>query len=167
MEDLIEKNPLCESMCKLFEKRNYLNGKNLEEFINKIKNDIQFKTIQNIIIDGDSLFCLLQNYIEFINNDKAPVINLALENIILSKAKNESEFIFEEFINVFNKKIEYPMPITSIYKIFFELQQKYTEIFCNKVDKILTPTQTGKYIKKMYTNMEVELETILEANKDS
>ena len=66
MEDIIEKNPLCESMCKLFEKRNYLNGKNLEEFINKIKNDIQFKTIQNIIIDGDSLFCLLQNYIEFI-----------------------------------------------------------------------------------------------------
>ena len=90
-----------------------------------------------------------------------------MENIILSKAKNESEFIFEEFINVFNKKIEYPMPITSIYKIFFELQQKYTEIFCNKVDKILTPTQTGKYIKKMYTNIEVELETILEANKDS
>ena len=167
MEELIEKNPLCENMCKLFEKRNYLNGKNLEEFINKIKNDIQFKTIQNNIMDGDSLFCLLQNYIEFINNDKVPVINLALENVLLSKAKNESEFIFEEFINVFNKKIEYPMPITAVYKIFFELQQKYTEIFCNKVDKILTPKQTGKYIKKMYTNMAVELETILEANKDS
>lgn len=167
MEDLIEKNPLCENMCKLFEKRNYLNGKNLEEFINKIKNDLQFKTIQNNIMDGDSLFCLLQNYIEFINNDKVPVINLALENALLSKAKNESEFIFEEFINVFNKKIECPMPITAIYKIFFELQQKYTEILCNKVDKILTPKQAGKYVKKMYTNMTIELETILEANKDS
>ena len=167
MEELIEKNPLCESICQLFEKRNYLNGKNLEEFINKIKNDIQFKAIQNNIMDGDSLFCLLQNYIEFINNDKVPVINLALENALLSKAKNESEFIFEEFINVFNKKIEYPMPITEVYKIFFELQQKYTEIFCNKIDKILTPKQAGKYVKKMYTNMAVELDTILEANKDS
>ena len=147
MRDLIEKNPLCENLCKLFEKKSYINGKNAEGLINRVKNDINYKTIKNNIMDGDSLFCLLQNYIDLINNDKIPVIDLALENVLLSIAKIESEFIFEEFKNDFNKKIEYPMPISNIYKIYFELQLKYTNNFCNKIENILTPVQTGKYVQ--------------------
>ena len=166
MRDLIEKNPLCENLCKLFEKKSYINGKNAEGLINRVKNDINYKTIKNNIMDGDSLFCLLQNYIDLINNDKIPVIDLALENVLLSKAKIESEFIFEEFKNDFNKKIEYPMPISNIYKIYFELQLKYTNNFCNKIENILTPVQTGKYVQKIFSNMGIELETILETNKE-
>ena len=167
MKELIEKNPQCETFCKLFEKKSYINGKNLEELFNKVKNDINYKTIQNNIMDGDSLFCLLQNYIELINNNKIPVIDLALENVILSKAKNESEFIFEDFKNSFNKKLEFPMPISNIYKIYLDLLQKYTNIFCNKVEKILTPNQTGKYVQKIFTGMGIELESILETNKEN
>ena len=166
MQELIEKNPLCENLCNLFEKKSYINGKNLDELINKIQNDIKYKTMQNNIMDGDSLFCLLQNYIDLINNDKIPVIDLALENVLLSKAKNESEFIFEEFKNEFNGKIEYPMPITSIYKIYYELQRNNIKEFCKRVDNILTPFKTGEYIEKIVTNMGVELESILETNKD-
>ena len=166
MKELIENNSLCQNSCKLFNKKSYINGKNLEELINKVKNEINYKEIKNNIMDGDSLFCLLQNYIDLINNNKIPVIDLALENVLLSKAKNESEFIFEEFKNAINKKIEYPMPITDIYKIYLELQQNFTNIFCNRVDKILTPSQTGKYVQKIFTNMGIELESILETNKE-
>ena len=166
MQELVEKNPLCENLCQLFEKKCYINGKNFDELTNKIQNDIQYKTMKNNTIDGDSLFCLLQNYIDLINNDKIPVIDLALENVLLSKAKNESENIFEIFKNAFNKKIEYPMPITGIYKVYFELQRNYIKEFCNRVDQILTPLKAGEYIEKMFANMGVELESILETNKD-
>ena len=164
MQELVEKNPLCDISCKLFEKKNYIN--NLEELVNKVKNDINYKTLQNNIIDGDSLFCLFQNYIDLINNDKKPAISLAIENVLLSKAKSQSEYVFEEFKNSLNQKIEYPQEITSIIKTYFELQQKYTDLFCEKVDQILTPIQTGKYIHKIFTNMGIELESILEANKE-
>ena len=58
------------------------------------------------------------------------------------------------------------MSITDIYNAFFELQKQYFFEFGKKVEKILTPTQTGEYIQKMYADMEKELETILETNKD-
>lgn len=58
------------------------------------------------------------------------------------------------------------MSITDIYKSFFELQQKYNLEFSKNVENILTTTQTGEYIQKIYINMEKELETVLETNKD-
>ena len=166
MKDLIEKNNDCENFCKLFENRDYINYDNYKDLVEKIKNEMKFKTIKQNIIDGYSLFGLLQNYIDFINNGEAPVIKSALENILLSKAKNESEFIFEDFKNKFSKKMEYPMSITDIYKIYLELQLKSTDKFCKKVEKYLTPTQTGEYIQKIFKDMEKELESNLETNKD-
>ena len=166
MKDIIEKNTDCENLCKLFENRDYINYDNYKDLVEKIKNEMKFKTIKQNIIDGYSLFGLLQNYIDFINNGEAPVIKSALENILLSKAKNESEFIFENFKNKFSKKMEYPMSITDIYKIYLELQLKSTDKFCKKVEKYLTPTQTGEYIQKIFKDMEKELESNLETNKD-
>ena len=166
LQQIIENNPLCAKFCKLFEKRGYLNSQNVQDLIAKIQTDIKYKSIDNNIIDGDSLFGLIQNYIDFINDGENPVIHSALENVLLSKAKNISESILEHFKSDFNKKIKYPMSITTIYKFFFELQQLYTGKFCQNVEKILTPTQTGDYIHKIYVDMEKHLESILETNKD-
>ena len=166
IQDLIEKNPLCEKVCKLFEKRTYFNSQNPQELVEKIKKDIKFKSIDNYVIDGDSLFGLIQNYTDFINDGEHPIIHSALENVLLSQAKNISEAILEEFKHNLSKKIKYPMSITDIYSAFFELQKQYFFEFGKKVEKILTPTQTGEYIQKMYADMEKELETILETNKD-
>ena len=166
IQETIENNPLCAKFCKLFEKRGYLNTHNIQDLISKILTDIKYKSIDNNIIDGDSLFGLMQNYIDFINDGENPVIHSALENVLLSKAKNISESILEQFKSDFNKKIKYPMSITTIYKSFFELQQLYTGKFCQSVENILTPTQTGDYIQKIYVDMEKHLESILETNKD-
>ena len=166
MQQIIENNPLCAKFCKLFEKRGYLNSQNVQDLIAKIQTDIKYKSIDNNIIDGDSLFGLIQNYIDFINDGENPVIHSALENVLLSKAKNISESILEQFKSDFNKKIKYPMSITTIYKYFFELLQLYTGKFCQNVEKILTPTQTGDYIQKICVDMEKHLESILETNKD-
>ena len=166
LQELVEKNPLCENSCKLFENKTYFNIENFKEILYKVRNDLKYKTIKNIIIDGYSLFGLLQNYIDFLNIGELPSINSALQNVILSKAKNESEILLEEFKNIFNKKLEYPMSFTNIYKIYLELQQKYAKKFCKKVEKILTPTQTGEYLEKLFVDMEKELESCLETNKD-
>ena len=166
IKKLIEKNSNYENLSKLFENISYFNTDNSKELIEKIKSDKKYKTIKNNVIDGDSLFGLLQNYIDFLNNGERPLIKAALDNVLLSKAKNESEFILDEFKNYFSKKLEYPMSITEIYKIYFESQKKYTSKFCKKVEKTLTPSETGEYLKKLFTDMEKELDTCLETNKD-
>ena len=166
IKDIIESNHLCEKFLKLFTKRGYVSSNNIHELIEIIQKDITYKVIDNNIIDGDSLFGLIQNFIDFINDDENPAIHSALENVLLSKAKNVSESILEQFKDTFNKKIKYPMSIDIIYKTYFELQQKYMMELCKKVEKILTPTQTGEYIQKLFADMEKELETILENNKD-
>ena len=162
----IENNPLCEKVCQLFEKRDYINSQNIQDLVEKIQNGIKHKVLDGNVIDGEDFFGLLQNFIDFINDGEIPVIHSALENVLLSKAKNISESVLEEFIKSFNKKITYPMSITTIYKIYFELQQKSISDFCKKVDKIISPTQTGEYILKICTNMEKELESILENNTE-
>jgi DNA repair exonuclease SbcCD ATPase subunit len=58
------------------------------------------------------------------------------------------------------------MSINDIYKAYFDLQQKYFVEFSKKVEKFATSAQTGEYIQKICADMEKELETILETNKD-
>ena len=160
IKNAIETNPLCDKVHNLFENRDYLNSQNIQEFIEKIQKGLKHKVLDNNIIDGDDLFGLIQNFIDFMNDGETPIIHSALENVLLSKAKNQSEVIIEEFRSVFNKKVTYPMSITTIYKIYLELQQKAISDFCKKVEKILSPVQTGEYILKICTNMEKELEAI-------
>ena len=168
IQNLIEKNPEHEKFYNLFKSRNYLKNDDYGEILDKIKLEKNYKTIKDNIIDGDALFGLLQNYIDFMNNNENPVINSALQNILLSKANNESEYITEQFKNSFNKKLEnkYPMSMNDIYNIFFELQKKYVYQFCPKVENYLKLNQIGEYLKKIFISMEKELETSLETNKD-
>ena len=166
IEDKIEKNPLCDKTLKLFEKRTYVNSQNHQEILDKVQNNIKIKSIDNNIMDGDSLFGLIQNYIDFINDGDHPVIHSALENVLLSKVKNVSESVVEDFKNNLGKKVKYPMSINDIYKAYFDLQQKYFVEFSKKVEKFATSAQTGEYIQKICADMEKELETILETNKD-
>ena len=168
IQTLIEKNAEHENFYKLFEKRNYLKSDEYEEIFKKIKSEMKYKTIQNNIIDGDALFGLLQNYIDNMNNNENPIINSALQNILLSKANNELEFITYKFKNALNQKLEnkYPISISKIYKIYYELQQKYIIEFCTKVENYIKTNQIGEYLKKLLKNMEKELETVLETNKD-
>ena len=168
IQTLIEKNAEHEKFYKLFEKRNYLKSDEYEEIFKKIKSEMKYKTIQNNIIDGDALFGLLQNYIDNMNNNENPIINSALQNILLSKANNELEFITYKFKNALNQKLEnkYPISISKIYKIYYELQQKYISEFCTKLENYIKTNQIGEYLKKLLKNMEKELETVLETNKD-
>ena len=168
IQNLIEKNPAHEKFYNLFESINYLNNDEYKEILDKIKSEKNYKTIKGNIIDGDALFGLLQNYIDFMNNNENPVINSALQNILLSKANNESEYIAEQFKNSFNKKLEnkYPMSMNNIYNVFFELQKKYMCQFFPKVENYLKFNQIGEYLQKIFISMEKDLETSLETNKD-
>ena len=168
IQALIEKNEQYEKFYKLFEKRNYLKNDEYEEIVKKLKSEKNYKTIQNNIIDGYALFGLMQNYIDYINNNEKPIINSALQNILLSKANNELELISYKFKNALSQQLEnkYPISISKIYKLNYELQQKYINDFCTKVENYLKPNQIGEYLIKLLKNMEKEVEAILETNKE-
>ena len=168
IQALIEKNEQHEKFYKLFEKRNYLKNDEYEEIVKKLKSEKNYKTIQNNIIDGYALFGLMQNYIDYMNNNEKPIINSALQNILLSKANNELELISYKFKNALSQQLEnkYPISISKIYKLNYELQQKYINDFCTKVENYLKPNQIGEYLKKLLKNMEKEIEAILETNKE-
>lgn len=141
--------------------------KQVEELINKVRSSIPIKKINNVLVDGEALFGLLQNYIESLNNNENPVILTALENVLLSKAKNISEKIFEDFKKHFNEKLEtkYPLDFNDIYREFFESQDYVLPNFCESVNDTLSAKQLGDYIGKLFVRMRDDLESVLDTNK--
>ena len=140
----------------------------VDEFITKVKSTISVKKINNVYVDGEALFGLLQNYIESLNNNENPVILTALENVLLSKAKNISEKVFEDFKKHFNEKLEnkYPLDLNDVYKEFFESQDTVLPNFCDTVNDTLSAKQLGDYIGKLFVRMRDDLELVLETNKN-
>ncbi len=194
LQELLSKNPNSENVKKLFLRRkmffipnptsNEEKFKNLQNedlsilnedykntinnLLNEIKNNIPYKKINDVQIDGDTLFGILQNYIDTLNNDEKPIISQAIDNVLLSRGKSISEKCFEDFRNEFNKRLEnkFPMNINEIYKIFFEIQDKTIKNFSNEVKTLLNPKSSGDYILNMNERMHSELESIFETNNE-
>ena len=175
LENIIKNNnKISENFTKLYKnyKCFYLKDSNdekqIELIFNYIKSNSSYKKINNIDIDGNDLFGILTNYLDSMENGEIPIINNALENILLSKAKNINENLYEEFVLEFQKKIDkFPKSFKLIYNTFFELQDKYSELFCNKVkDLFLTSEQTGKYLINLLQRMKEELENVFEKNNE-
>ena len=111
LENIIKNNnKISENFTKLYKnyKCFYLKDSNDENQIdlifNFMKSNSSYKKINNIDIDGIDLFGILTNYLDSMENGEIPIINNALENILLSKAKNINENLFEEFVLEFQKK---------------------------------------------------------------
>ena len=138
----------------------------VQKMILNIKDNIKPKKINNIELDGEALFGLLQTYVECINNEENPVILSALENVLLSKAKNISESVYDEFKEQINDKLKdkYPLIENEIYNIFFKQQNTLVENFCKNVKDTLSSEQISNYIIKLFQRMTDELDFILENN---
>ena len=138
----------------------------ITELFNKIKTTIKTKKINNFDIDGDSLFGILQNYIDSINDEENPIILKAMENVLLSKGKYSSEKIFDEFKTELNKQLEgkFPMNASEIYKIYFDLVDKQTMKFCEDVEGTLTVKQAGDFLTQIYGRMRDELSNVMDTN---
>ena len=138
----------------------------VQRMILNIKDNIKPKKINNIELDGEALFGLLQTYVESINNEENPVILSALENVLLAKAKNISELVFEKFKEQINEKLKdkYPLNENNIYNIFFEQQNTLIDNFCKNVKDTLSSEQISTYLTKLFQQMNSELEQILDNN---
>lgn len=138
----------------------------VKKMIISIKDTIKPKKINNIELDGEALFGLLQTYVESINNEENPVILSALENVLLSKAKNISENAYDIFKEQINQKLKdrYPINENQIYNIFFEQQKTLVDNFCKNVKDTLSSEQISSYILKLFGRMTDELDFILENN---
>ena len=161
IKNKIENNGLYikEDIKSLYKSLKYLQLNNIQNLFSNINLD-------NIAFDGEILFGLIQNYINCINHDEKINADLSLENILLYKSKKECDNIFEEYKNELYKKIEYPTTITNINKIYNELQSNYIASFCKKIDKILSPIQSGEYINQLNQNMEKEINDIINKNME-
>ena len=138
----------------------------VQRMILSIKDNIKPKKINNIELDGEALFGLLQIYVECINNEENPVILSALENVLLAKAKNISENAYDIFKEQINEKLKdiYPINENIIYNIFFEQQNTLVSNFCKNVKDTLSSEQISSYILKLFGRMTDELDFILENN---
>ena len=138
----------------------------VKKMIISIKDTIKPKKINNIELDGEALFGLLQTYVECINNEENPVILSALENVLLSKAKNISENAYDIFKEQINQKLKDRFPINEnqIYSIFFEQQKTLVDNFCKNIKDTLSSEQISSYILKLFGRMIDELDFILENN---
>ena len=138
----------------------------VQRMILSIKDNIKPKKINNIELDGEALFGLLQIYVECINNEESPVILSALENVLLAKAKNISENAYDIFKEQINEKLKdkYPINENIIYNIFFEQQNTLVSNFCKNVKDTLSSEQISSYILKLFGRMTDELDFILENN---
>ena len=167
---------LTTNMKKVFLRRNCLmllpndNDNDYGHITTFIKKTIKAKKIDNFNIDGNSLFGIVQNYIDIINDEEQPPeIYKAMENVLLSKGKNISEVCFDNFkINVNNAlSNKLPTNIETIYKTYNDLLDKETITFCDNVTGTLTVKQSGEYIIKLYSRTRDELASIIETNKEA
>ena len=143
----------------LFKRQKYLQLNNIRGILNIID-------LNNIYFNGDMFLGLIQNYINFLNHNEKFDIDCAMENIFLYKAKLECDNTFEEYKSELYKKIEYPMNITNIFKIYNEVQINYINSFCKKLDNNLIPTQLGEYINQLNNYMQKEINYIINNNTE-
>ena len=162
IKNKIEHNPLYinSNIKSLFKSQKYLQTNNINQLLSTID------TNTNISFDGEILYGLIQNYINYINHNEKINYDIAFENILLFKTDIECDNIFEEYKSELYKKIEYPMSITNIFKLYTELQTIYISSFCKKIYKKLTPNQICEYINKLNNYMEKEINYIINKNNE-
>ena len=148
------------NMKLLYKKQKYIQTKNIKNILT----DIEISN--DLFLDGEILFGLIQNYINYINHNEKIDVDSALENILLYKAKNICDNIFEEYKNELHKKIEYPTTFPNIYKLFNEIQNNYINALSKKTEKLLRPSQLGEYINNLNNYMEKEINFIININNE-
>ena len=163
IKDKIERNNLYinSNFKSLFKSQKHFGINNINQLLNYIKAEENLKCF-----DGEFLFGIIQNYINYINHNEKINYDLALENAWLHKAKIECDNTFEEYKSELHKKIEYPTVITNIYKIYGEMQNNYINSYANKMNNILTPIQLSEYINKLNSYMEKEINYIINKNNE-
>ena len=148
------------NMKLLYKKQKYIQTKNIKNILT----DIEISN--DLFLDGEILFGLIQNYINYINHNEKIDVDSALENILLYKAKNICDNIFEEYKNELHKKIEYPTTFPNIYKLFNEIQNNYINALSKKTEKLLRPSQLGEYINNLNNYMEKEINFLININNE-
>lgn len=139
------------------------------DFINKVKNEITYKAIDNIVLDGDNLFGITQNYLDSIYNSEKPDIKLALENVLLSKAKDIGEKNVALFKTRFNETLKEKLPLNplEIYQTFFSEEDSELEKFLKEVSDFVTIEQCSSYTIKLLQTMREELYSIIDSNTEA
>ena len=137
---LINENKTKEEIKNIFENNSEFKKSDLNNGLYKVIKYLQFKNVKNLInsitnelscsnnkkcFNGESLFGLIQNFINSLNHSEKIDINLSYENTLLNNARNEFNKIFEDYKSNLYKKIEYPITFQTINKINTELINNY------------------------------------------
>lgn len=157
------------SLANLYPKITVIKSNEASSLIQTIKAEVKYKSINNIEIDGDSLFGVMQNYIDSINNEEHLNINSALENVLLSKAKSIAEKNSDIFKNTFIKNLEsknQPLNIIEVYKSYMKEEENEITKFSAEIKDILTAEQNGSNIVALLKHMRRDIDTFIESTKE-
>ena len=178
---LINENKTKEEIKNIFENNSEFKKSDLNNGLYKVIKYLQFKNVKNLInsitnelscsnnkkcFNGESLFGLIQNFINSLNHSEKIDINLSYENTLLNNARNEFNKIFEDYKSDLYKKIEYPITFQTINKINTELINNYITSFCEKINFYLTPSQAKEYLNQLIISSEKEIDNILNKNNE-
>ena len=149
---------------EIYKSVKYCQSQNIQNLIDLIKNKLS--SFHKKCLDGESLFGLIQNLINSINHNEKIDLDLSYENILLNKAREEYNKIFEEYKTELYKKIEYPITVQNLLKINSELTNNYLTSFCQKINLYLTPSQANTYINQFNASSEKEINYIINKNNE-
>ena len=160
LKNKIENNPkfLNSNLMNLSKERKYKKISNIKEILKN--NEL---TIDKYY-EGRILFGLIQNFVYYMNNSEKINIDIAYEDIFLYKANKIYGNYFENNKMQLYSKTEYPTSVYNIYKNYSEIQNSFISSFCNKINDIITPSNSGIYINEFCKNMEKEINYIINKN---
>ena len=168
---------LSKKLFKQFEINNKYNKgqKSLNNKIKWIKDNFDIKRLNKIELDGNMICDLMENMCEKFNIDEVPVIDILLENILLSKMNQIAENIITQFKNKLknyikesqnqnqNQSFNYYDLISFYYN--FHKNEGISNLCKSKISTLIQLPNAEPYIKKIISTTFEEVDVIYKNHK--
>ena len=168
---------LSKKLFKQFEIINKYNKsqKSLNYKLKWIKDNFDIKRLNKIELDGNMICDLMENMCEKFNIDEVPVIDILLENILLSKMNQIAENIITQFKNKLknyikesqnqnqNQSFNYYDLISFYYN--FHKNEGISNLCKSKISTLIQLPNAEPYIKKIISTTFEEVDVIYKNHK--
>lgn len=147
--------------------------KSLNYKLKWIKDNFDIKKLNKIELNENVVYNLIENLCEKFNVNEMPIIDVLLENIILSAMKGTTEKIISQFKNKFknfikdsqsqNQSLNY-YDLISFY-INFHKEESLTNFCKSKMSSFILLQNAEPYLQKILISTFEEIETVFKSHK--
>lgn len=147
--------------------------KSLNYKLKWIKDNFDIKKLNKIELNENVVYNLIENLCEKFNVDEVPILDVLLENIILSAMKGTTEKIISQFKNKFknfikdsqsqNQSLNY-YDLISFY-INFHKEESLTNFCKSKMSSFILLPNAEPYLQKILTSTFEEIDVVFKSHK--